>query len=131
MLNTPRLVLNDGPCIQTILVDLSIKIPANYTILKYEVRVPINSTISYALSSVAKVEHGVVCCDSRDIKSINGLANDPYHNSWWTIKVNGNSQNYSSHSRLSPGDVVELIYSAGPISHRALKDWLLSSSKGK
>lgn len=91
---------------------------------------PPGATVNDALEAVANIKHGVVCCDSRDIQCINGLCQDPYHDAWWVIKVNGNSQNHSSHSRLSPGDVVELIYSK-KLEHQALQDWLLSFSKGK
>ena len=91
---------------------------------------PLGATVNNAVESVAKIKYGVVCSDNRDIQCINGLCQDPYKNYWWVIKVNGNSQNYSSHSRLSPGDVVELFYS-GRIEHRRLREWLLSFSKGK
>lgn len=91
---------------------------------------PNGCTINEALEAIAEVKHGVVCCDNRDVQCINGLCQDPYKNEWWVIKVNGNSQNYSSHSRLSPGDVVELVWT-GKIEHRRLQEWLLSFSKGK
>lgn len=112
-------------------ITLYIRIPSNNVSLKYELVIPQSSTVGQAVESVAKVGHGVVCCDNRDIKSINGLANDPYHNAWWTIRVNGNLQNYSSHSHLEPWDVVELVYSSRPASHQRLQEWLLSFSKGK
>lgn len=112
-------------------VTMRFKIPGNATNLEYDLRIPKESTINQAVEAVAKVEHGLVCCDSRDIKSINGIANDPYRQTWWTIRVNGNQQNYSSHSHLLPGDVVELAYGPGPVSHLQLRDWLLSFSKGK
>ncbi len=95
------------------------------------IELPVGSTISQALEAIAKVKHGLVCCDSRDIQCIDDLCGDPYKGKYWLIKVNGNSQNYSSHSRLSPGDVVELEFVTGPPAHLPLKDWLLSSLKGK
>lgn len=123
-LNSPSKILSQNRKIKTMQVKL--------IILKQiqSIELPEGSTINEALEAVTKIKHGVVCCDNRDIQCINDLCQDPYKNEWWVIKVNGNSQNYSSHSRLSPGDVVELVWT-GKIEHRRLQEWLLSFSGGK
>lgn len=90
------------------------------------------ATVSQALETAYDVKHGLVCCDSRDIWAINGLAVDPYQEKWWIIKVNGNTQNVSSTTKLRDGDVVELVYLEKefyPTAHVRLEDWVAGAGK--
>lgn len=107
-------------------VGLLVEIPGSKLLFRHHLSLPEGSTVSQALESVYAVKHAVVCCDSRDIWSVNGLAADPYKEKWWIIKVNGNTQNTSSTRKLSDGDVVELVYMENalhPVAHVRLEDW--------
>lgn len=94
----------------------------------YPLELPEGSTVSTAVEAVARVKYGLVCLDPSGILCINDVCGE--NGTYWTIKVNGDYQNHSSHSRLSSGDVVEMAYS-GKIEHLRLREWLLFSSGGK
>lgn len=98
---------------------------------RWNLSLPNGSKVYDALEAVTIVKYGKVCCDVRDITCIDGLCGDLEKGTYWLIVVNGNSQNYSSRSRLSPGDVVELVYLSRLRPHQTLEDWLRASSKGK
>lgn len=107
--------------------DLYIEIPSERLTFRHHITIAQGSTVSQVLEAAYTVKHGLVCCDSRDIWSVNGLAVDPYTQKWWIIKVNGNRQNTSSRTKVYDGDVIELVYeeSAGyPASHVRLEDWV-------
>lgn len=113
--------------VETISVGLLVEIPASKLLFRHHLTVPAESTVSQALETVYEVRHGVVCCDSRDIFAVNGLAIDPYKEKWWIIKVNKNTQNSSSTRKLSDGDIVELVYMENalhPVAHVHLEDWV-------
>ena len=117
-------VSRTGTTIKTISVTLGI---SGYV---WDLTLPEGATINEAVESIARVKHGLVCSDSRDILCIDDICGNPYKGTYWLIKVNGNSQNYSSHSQLQSGDVVELTYT-GQTDHQRLEEWFLSSSKGR
>lgn len=80
-----------------------------------------------ALKMAYNVDQGLVCCDSRDVKGINGLLVDPHKEKWWVVRINGNMQNASSRSKLNDGDVVEWIYEEKDFyepKHIRLEDWV-------
>ena|SRR3990167_5726092 len=113
--------------VKTMSVGLVVEIPASRLNFRHHLEIPINSTVSQAVEFVYPVKHGVVCCDSRDIRAINGLEIDPYQEKWWVIKINGNMQNSSSQSKLKDGDVAELVYlekEYNPTAHVRLEDWV-------
>lgn len=113
--------------VRVISVGVLIEIPAQRLLFRHHLSVVEGSTVSQALESVYEVKHGLVCCDSRDIKTINGLSVDPYQDKWWIIKVNGNRQNTSSRTILKEGDIIEFIYEENPFygaQHVRLEDWV-------
>ena len=123
-----------GGMVKTIQVGLLIEIPASGLLFRHHLSVPIGTTVSQALETAYTVKHGVVCCDSRDIWAINGLAVDPYKEKWWIIKVNGNTQNTSSTRKLVDGDIVELVYmenALNPVAHIRLEDWIENKGRNK
>ena len=65
-----------------------------------------------------------VCCNNTDIWSINGIETVPGE-SFWVIKVNGNSQNSSSQTQLFDGDSLEIVYMSKQDyeSHLSLENW--------
>ena len=63
-----------------------------------------------ALKMGHSVEQGLVCCDARDVLGIDGVRSDPEADKWWTIRINGNTQNSSSRTKLKDGDKVEWEY---------------------
>lgn len=113
-------------------VTLYVEIPSQRYVFRHHVTAFHGSTVSQVLESAYVVKHGLVCCDSRDIWAINGLAVDPYQEKWWIIKVNGNSQNTSSQTKVYDGDTVELIYEEKtfyPATHVRLEDWISQVKK--
>ena len=93
-------------------------------------RFEIPITIDSYIESKYKIERGFVCNSSQDIKCIQGLCGDSDY--YWAISLNGDTQNTSINSTLSPGDVLELVYKKKiRADHRRLQDWLLSSSIGR
>lgn len=108
-------------------VMLVVSVPASKLRFRHHIGIFQGATVSDALESTYDVKHGVVCCDSRDIWAINGLAVDPYRQKWWIIKINGNTQNASSTAKLKDGDVVELEYKEDafyPVAHVRLEEWV-------
>lgn len=108
-------------------VMLVVSIPSSKLRFRHHIGIFDGATVSDALESTYDVKHGVVCCDSRDIWAVNGLASDPYKQKWWIIKINGNTQNVSSTAKLKNGDVVELEYKEDafyPVAHVRLEEWV-------
>lgn len=83
------------------------------------------STVGSVLAGISDVQLGKVCSSENDIWSINGIPTVK-DESFWVIKVNGNSQNYSSQSRLFEGDVLELEYLTKKEyeNHKFLEEWI-------
>lgn len=89
--------------------------------------------IGSVLERAYPVRRGQVCADPIGIQCINNVCQDLDKHKYWEIRLNGNVQNTSSHSRLTEGDVLELIYvqdEAYRPTHVDLETWL-SSYKGK
>jgi len=74
------------------------------------------------------IDRGFVCVSNRDIKCVQGLCGDEEH--YWSLVINGDSQNASLKTLVKPGDVVELVYKKkSQKDHERLQDWLLSSAR--
>lgn len=95
-----------------------------------EFQSPIDITVDSYIDSQYLVERGFVCQSERDIKCLNGICgNDEWA---WHIVLNGDSQNTSLNSTVSPGDALELVYKKKtPEDHQRLQDWLLSYGTGR
>lgn len=108
-------------------VQLFVRIPSQKLVFSHPLSVLPGTTAAQAVESFYKVEHGLVCCDSRDVKTINGLSIDPPNEKWWVVMVNGNKQNTSSRTVLKEGDTVEWVYdekSGYDPKHIRLEDWV-------
>ena len=110
-----------------IAVELFVTIPSERLKFRHALDLDPGTTAAGAAKVAYKIEQGLVCCDSRDVKSINGLAMDPYKEKWWVVLVNGNMQNSSPRTVLKSGDIVEWRYDekAGyEAAHVRLEDWV-------
>ena len=75
------------------------------------VQVERGATPRDATEKLFPVGKGAVCCDPREVATINGVASDPATNRWWTVAVNGSKKGVSPYkTRLKPGDVVRWEY---------------------
>lgn len=115
---------------QGIKATLFVTIPVSRLVFRHELVTPIGQTAGGLVASAYKVDRGLVCCDSRDVKSINGIAVDPYSEKWWVVLVNGNKQNSSSRTVLADGDTVEWRFDEktgyDPM-HVRLEDWVVNA----
>lgn len=108
-------------------IDLYVTIPASRLTFRHALELAPGTTAVGAAKAAYKVEQGLVCCDSRDVKAINGLAMDPYKDKWWVVLINGNMQNSSPRTILKSGDVVEWRYEekkSYDAAHVRLEDWV-------
>lgn len=113
--------------IKPINVLLRISIPSQRLVFAHQLKLLRGMTASQAVESVYNIQRGLVCCDARDVKAINGLTIDPYTGKWWVVRVNGNMQNSSPRTELKDGDTVEWEYEEAPGSppaHTRLEDWV-------
>lgn len=109
-------------------VELLVRVDENT--YRHLLTLPREYSVNQALSAVYSVEHGFICFSEKDIRCINDVCGH-LPDSYWSIKVNGNEQNYSSQSHLTEGDVLELTYvQSGEPTHVSLREWI-SSYKGK
>lgn len=89
------------------------------------------STVSQVLDSHYKVHNSKVCASDQDIWAINGIPTIP-GDSFWVIKVNGNTQNVSSQTALFESDVLELVYMTKEqyqAEHQYLQRWLSEAGR--
>lgn len=89
------------------------------------------STVSQVLDSNYDIHHSKVCASQNDIWSINGIPTVPGE-SFWVIKVNGNSQNVSSQTALFESDVLDLVYMTKleyQAEHQYLERWLSEAGR--
>ena len=108
-------------------VELFVTIPADRLTFRHELKLDAGTTASGAAKAAYKIEQGLVCCDSRDVKTINGLAMDPHKEKWWVVLINGNMQNSSPRTILKDGDKVEWRYDEKKgytPAHVRLEDWV-------
>ena len=113
--------------VRTVSVRIVVEVPASRLRFRHAIEIPLGSRAVDALRSVYNVEQGLVCCDARDVRAINGLAVDPHREKWWVLKVNGNTQNTSSQTVLGDGDLLEAVYLEDEkyaTGHVRLEDWV-------
>ena len=122
---TDRMVHLETPKVASINVRLDVKVGSN--VYRHKLVLPVGFTVAQAIDAVYEVGYGEVCLDPNGIVAINGLHQTEKH--FWSFSVNGNYQNYSSHSSLSPGDVLEVVYSDETV-HVSLESWLLAYEEG-
>ena len=57
------------------------------------------------------LEKGSVCCDPREVATIDGVASDAATNRWWTVSINGSKKGVSPYrTQLKSGDTVRWEY---------------------
>ena len=78
--------------------------------VRQTVQVEPGATPQDATAQVFPLEKGSVCCDPREVATIDGVASDPAANRWWTVSINGSRKVSPYKSRLKPGDVVRWEY---------------------
>jgi len=72
---------------------------------------PQGSTVVDATRAAADMEQGFVCCDAKDVKTLNGVRCDPKKNGWWLYEVNGKMGQVAAHRHvLKEGDRVTWRY---------------------
>jgi len=85
--------------------------PAGKPAVRQAVQVESGATPQDATAKVFPLEKGSVCCDPREVATIDGVAADPAENRWWTVSVNGSKKGVSPYkTRLKPGDTVRWEY---------------------
>jgi plastocyanin len=86
--------------------------PANKKSIKKTVTLPEGSTVLDALIKAAPAEQGLVCCNKKDVESIDGVKCDPESESWWLYEINGHKGPVSAFRLiLEDGDNVRWFYS--------------------
>ena len=84
--------------------------PAGKPAVRQAVAVAPGATPQDATAKVFPVEKGSVCCDPREVATIDGVAADPAANRWWTVSINGSKKVSPYKTHLKPGDVVRWKY---------------------
>ena len=101
-----------GPAPKT--VDVTVEAdfgPAGKPAVSKVVQVVPGATPREATEKAFPVEKGAVCCDPREVSTIDGVAADAGTNRWWTVSVNGSKKGVSPYkTKLKAGDVVRWEY---------------------
>lgn len=84
--------------------------PAGKPAVRQVVPVELGATPRDVTEKVFPVEKGAVCCDPREVSTIDGVAADPATNRWWTVSINGSKKVSPYKTKLKPGDVVRWEY---------------------
>lgn len=95
------------------LFDVTVEVdfgPAGKPAVRRMVQVAPGATAQDATAKVFPLEKGSVCCDPREVSTIDGVASDPATNRWWTVSINGSKKISPYKTRLKPGDVVRWEY---------------------
>jgi len=121
---TPTTISDRRPELYRDSVKISLSVKAPKLEEYKQIHIIPGSTVNQVLYGYYEVVNKKVCCNEHDIWSINGI--ETTSDSFWVIKVNGNSQNYSSQSTLNEGDILELTYLSKEQyeNHLALESWI-------
>ena len=84
--------------------------PAGKPPVRQRVQVEKGATPQDATQKVFPLEKGAVCCDPREVSTIDGVAADPAANRWWSVSINGSKKVSPYKTKLKPGDVVRWEY---------------------
>ena len=84
--------------------------PANKPSKEAELMVDRGSTPKDVVSILFPIQSGEVCCNTREIASIDGVRPDPSRNRWWNCRLNGSTNVGAFRTELKPHDRVEWFY---------------------
>jgi hypothetical protein len=86
--------------------------PANKSTYKETFTTEEGATPKDVVSQVFPIRSGISCCSHRDVREIDGVANDPTKNQWWICKINGakTMKGFPHAVKVEPGDVVTWCY---------------------
>lgn len=88
--------------------------PAGKPLREERLLVDRGSTPKDAVSLLFPIQSGDVCCNTREIASIDGVRPDPAKNRWWVCRLNGGKRVSPFRTQLKPDDLVEWIYHEQP-----------------
>ncbi|MBI3615906.1 MAG: DUF4430 domain-containing protein [Candidatus Omnitrophica bacterium] len=84
--------------------------PAQKPSLRRTLQVERGATPEGLVAKVFPSQRGAVCCDPREVATIDGVAADPAANRWWTVSLNGSKKVSPYKTKLKSGDVVRWEY---------------------
>ncbi len=84
--------------------------PAGKPAVRQVVQVEPGATPKEVTAKVFPIEKGAVCCDPREVSTIDGVAADPAANRWWVVSVNDSKKVSPYKTRLKAGDLVRWEY---------------------
>lgn len=88
--------------------------PAGKSLREERLEVDKGSTPKDVVSILFPIQSGDVCCNTREIASIDGVRPDPAKNRWWSCRLNGSTKVGPFRTVLKANDVVEWIYAERP-----------------
>ncbi|MBI4354686.1 MAG: hypothetical protein HY595_05550 [Candidatus Omnitrophica bacterium] len=88
--------------------------PAGKPLREERLEVDKGSTPKDVVSILFPIQSGDVCCNTREIASIDGVRPDPAKNRWWSCRLNGSTKIGPFRTVLKANDVVEWTYREGP-----------------
>jgi len=88
--------------------------PAGKPLREERLEVDHGSTPKDVVSILFPIQSGDVCCNTREIASIDGVRPDPSKNRWWSCRLNGSTKIGPFRTVLKANDVVEWTYSERP-----------------
>ncbi len=88
--------------------------PAGKPLREERLEVDKGSTPKDVVSILFPIQSGDVCCNTREIASIDGVRPDPAKNRWWNCRLNGSTKVGPFRTTLKANDRVEWIYREGP-----------------
>lgn len=88
--------------------------PAGKPLREERLLIDRGSTPKDAVSLLFPIQSGEVCCNTREIASIDGVRPDPAKNRWWTCRLNGGTRVSPFRTQLKAGNLVEWTYKETP-----------------
>lgn len=84
--------------------------PAGKPTREEHLLVDAGSTPKDVVSILFPIQSGDICCNTREIASIDGVRPDPARNHWWTCRLNGSPRLSPFRTVLKANDRIEWTY---------------------